>query len=100
MEKVRVKPTEKTTEKLQEPEEYQVILLNDDYTTMDFVVAILVEVFHKSIPDATRLMKEIHKKGRGIAGIYPWDIAITKADQVQSTARANEFPLLTVVEPV
>lgn len=100
MSKVLVKPGEKSIEKLKEPEEYRVILLNDNYTTMDFVVAILVEVFHKSITDANRLMKEIHRKGQGIAGTYTWDIAITKAEQVHATAEANEFPLRCLVEPV
>ena len=100
MGKVQSKPYGKIKEKLKEPEEYRVILLNDNYTTMDFVVEILIGVFNKSIEDANRLMLEIHKKGKSVAGIYTWDIAITKAEQVHTSARANEFPLRCVVEPV
>ena len=94
-----VKPGEKTTEKLKEPEAYRVILLNDDYTTMDFVVAILIRVFNKTIEDANALMLQIHETGRGIAGIYTWDIAVTKADQVHSIAQENEFPLRCIIDP-
>ena len=100
MGKVLVKPGRKTVEKLREPEAYRVILLNDDYTTMEFVVIILVNIFHKSIEDANRLTLEIHEKGKGIAGIYNWDIAITKAEQVHATASAHEFPLRCIVEQV
>ena len=100
MGKVLSRPNNKTTSKLKEPREYRVLLLNDDYTTMEFVVVILVEVFHKSIEAANRLMMEIHRKGKGIAGTYTWDIAITKAEQVHAIARANEFPLSCIVEPV
>jgi ATP-dependent Clp protease adaptor protein ClpS len=96
---VLAKPGAKTVEKLKEPEEYRVILLNDNYTSMDFVVVILMEVFHKSIDDANRLMMEIHRNGKGIAGIYTWDIAMTKADQVHAIAQANDFPLRCIVEP-
>jgi ATP-dependent Clp protease adaptor protein ClpS len=88
------------TEKLKEPEEFRVILLNDNYTTMDFVVEILVLVFHKSEEDANRIMMDVHRKGRGIVATYPWDIAQTKADQVHFLARERQFPLRCVVEPV
>jgi ATP-dependent Clp protease adaptor protein ClpS len=87
-------------ERLREPEEFRVILLNDDYTTMDFVVEILVLVFHKSGEDANRIMLDVHRKGRGIVATYPWDIAQTKADQVHFLARERQFPLRCVVEPV
>jgi ATP-dependent Clp protease adaptor protein ClpS len=87
-------------EKLREPGEFQVILLNDNYTTMDFVVEILVLVFHKSEEDANRIMMDVHKKGRGIVATYPWDIAQTKVTQVHSLAREHQFPLRCVVEPV
>ena len=100
MGKTLTKTLEKTREKLQVPNEYRVILLNDNYTTMDFVVIILMEVFHKSIDDAIQLMQEIHKSGKGVAGIYTWDIAITKAEQVHSVAEVNEFPLRCLVEAV
>jgi ATP-dependent Clp protease adaptor protein ClpS len=87
-------------EQLKEPEEYRVILLNDDYTTMEFVVEILMLIFHKNIEDAGRIMMDVHKRGRGIVGVYPWDIARTKADQVHRIARENEYPLKCMVEPV
>ncbi|MDR0316064.1 MAG: ATP-dependent Clp protease adapter ClpS [Treponema sp.] len=97
---LRTKTVEKTTEKLKEPEEYRVILLNDHYTTMDFVVEVLMHIFHKSLEDANRIMLDVHRKGKGIVGVYPWDIAATKQEQVHVAARDNEFPLRCIVEPV
>jgi ATP-dependent Clp protease adaptor protein ClpS len=91
---------DKKDEKLKEPEECRVIFLNDDYTTMEFVVEILMLVFHKGFEDANRIMLDIHKKGRGTVGVYPWDIARTKAKQVHDIARENEYPLKCIVEPV
>jgi ATP-dependent Clp protease adaptor protein ClpS len=93
------KPKDKTTPKLKEPEEFRVILLNDDFTTMDFVVMILMSIFHKNEDDAEKIMLDVHKKGKGIVGLYPWDIAATKAEQVHAAARKNEFPLRCIVEP-
>jgi ATP-dependent Clp protease adaptor protein ClpS len=87
-------------EKLREPEEFRVILLNDNYTTMDFVVEILILIFRKSEGEANRIMLDVHKKGRGIVATYPWDIAQTKADQVHALARERQFPLRCLVEPV
>jgi ATP-dependent Clp protease adaptor protein ClpS len=89
---------EKIADKLKEPEDYQVILLNDDYTSMDFVVEVLMDVFHKSMEDAANIMLHVHKQGKGLAGMYPWDIAVTKADQVHNMAQLNEFPLKCMVE--
>ena len=97
--RLRTKTVEKSTEKLKEPEEFWVILLNDDYTTMEFVVAILMEIFHKTEADANRIMLEVHSKGKGLVGVYPWDIASTKAEQVHAAAQENEFPLRCIVEP-
>jgi ATP-dependent Clp protease adaptor protein ClpS len=97
--KIRIKPDSKTTEKYKEPEEFKVILLNDHYTTMEFVVEVLTVIFHKSFLDANRIMLDVHKKGKGLVGVYTWDIAATKTEQVHSAARANEFPLRCVVEP-
>lgn len=85
-------------EKLKEPEEYRVILLNDNYTTMEFVVAVLVTVFSKNAAEAQGIMLDVHRKGRGIVGVYPWDIAATKADQVHAMARQQEYPLRCQVE--
>jgi ATP-dependent Clp protease adaptor protein ClpS len=90
----------KQEDKLQEPEEFRVILLNDHYTTMDFVVDILILVFHKNENDANRIMMDVHRKGRGIVGVYSWDIAQTKADQVHVLARENDFPLRCIIEKV
>ena len=94
------KTREKTTEKVKEPEEYRVILLNDHYTSMDFVVEILMVIFHKGLEDANKIMMDVHKKGKGLVGMYSWDIAATKMEQVHAAARANEFPLRCIVEPV
>jgi ATP-dependent Clp protease adaptor protein ClpS len=88
----------KKAEKLKEPEEFQVILLNDHYTTMDFVVEILIVVFHKDTLEANRIMMDVHRKGRGVVGQYPWDIAQTKAQQVHTLARQYEFPLRCIVK--
>ena len=85
-------------EKLEEPRDYSVILLNDDYTTRDFVVEILKMVFHKSHQEATRIMLHVHRRGRGAAGIYTWDIALTKVNQVHELAQQHEFPLRCVLE--
>jgi len=98
--RIKSRPASKNNEKYKEPEEFKVILLNDHYTTMEFVVAVLVEIFHKNAADANRIMLDVHKKGKGVVGVYVWDIAVTKAEQVHSAARANEFPLRCVVEPV
>jgi len=77
-----------------------VILLNDHYTTMEFVVEILMAIFHKSIEDASRIMLDVHKKGKGLVGVYTWDIAITKTEQVHTAAKENNFPLKCIVEKV
>jgi len=94
------KPEAKNDEKYREPEEYRVILLNDHYTTMEFVVAVLMEIFHKDASDANRIMLDVHKKGKGIVGVYTWDIAATKIEQVHLVARAHEYPLRCIIEPV
>ena len=85
-------------EELKEPEEYSVLLLNDDYTTMEFVVTVLMTVFRKSLPDATRIMLDVHKKGKGTVGVYSYDIAVTKINQVHTLARQNGFPLKCTME--
>lgn len=90
---------EETTIDFKKPNMYRVILLNDDYTTMDFVVEILITVFHKSAVDATRIMLDVHQKGKGIVGVYTFDIARTKIAQVEQMANEREFPLAAVMEP-
>lgn len=82
-----------------EPPMYQVILLNDDFTPMDFVIRILVELFYLSTEQAERVMLEVHHKGRGICGIFTREIAETRVAQVNQVARQNEHPLLCVMEP-
>lgn len=89
-----------TREDLQihEPEEYRVFLINDDFTTMEFVISILMTVFHKNLPEATKLTLDVHKKGRGMAGVYAYDIASTKIQQVHAMARQRGFPLRCAME--
>lgn len=84
--------------KIKEPRMYCVIMHNDDYTTMDFVVSVLIDIFHKSKKDAVSLMEEVHNKGLANIGVYTLDIAQTKVMEV--TARANEyhFPLMCTIE--
>lgn len=88
----------KDEEKLKEPKEYMVILLNDNYTTKEFVVEILMLVFHKNAEEANRIMLNVHHKGRGIVGVYTWDIAQTKVNQVHAIAKEYEYPLRCIVE--
>jgi len=83
----------KTEKRVKRPSMYRVILLNDDYTTMDFVIYILRSVFHKPEPEATRIMLHVHRKGEGVAGVYTRDIAETKIETVHRLARENSFPL-------
>lgn len=84
--------------KIKRPKRYRVLLLNDDYTTMDFVVSILESVFLKSPTEAARIMLEVHHKGSGLCGIYPKEIAEAKIVTVESRAREAEFPLRCVME--
>ncbi|MDR2802781.1 MAG: ATP-dependent Clp protease adaptor ClpS [Treponema sp.] len=88
----------KKTEKLKEPENSKVILLNDDFTAMDFVVDVLVLIFHKSEDEANKIMLTIHHNGFGVAGIYSFDIARTKVEQVHALAEQNGFPLRCIIE--
>jgi ATP-dependent Clp protease adaptor protein ClpS len=89
---------ERTDTKQQEPTQYKVVLLNDDYTTMAFVIEVLEGVFQKSPAEAYRIMMHVHLNGRGIAGVYPWEVAETKADAVQTLARDAGFPLKATIE--
>lgn len=86
--------------KLQPPKMWNVILLNDDATSMEFVILVLMQIFHKSFDDATDLMMRIHEQGQGIAGTYSNEVAVTKRDETISAARSNNFPLKVVIEPV
>ena len=80
------------------PSMYKVLLHNDDYTTMDFVVMVLETIFHKSVEEATLIMLNVHEQGVGVAGVYPRDVAETKAMLVHDLARKNEYPLKCSVE--
>jgi len=90
---------EKTRPKTQEPKLFKVLLHNDDYTTMEFVVAVLQHVFHHNEASATAIMLHVHRNGIGVAGVYTYEIAETKAQQVMELARKSEFPLQVTVEP-
>lgn len=85
-------------EALQEPPRYKVLLHNDDYTTMDFVVMILQTVFHKNTEEATRIMLNVHHQGIGIAGVYTREIAETKVAIVHQMAKQHQFPLRCSLE--
>ncbi len=85
---------------IDEPSKYRVLLHNDDYTTMDFVVDILMGIFHKSLVQAEAIMIEIHKTGKGTCGIFTYEIAETKVHQVKELAKNSGFPLLATMEEV
>ena len=89
---------ERTDVKKQDPTLYKVVLLNDDYTPMDFVVHVLESLFQKSPAEAFRIMMQVHVDGRGIAGVYPWEVAETKADKVASLANEAGHPLRATIE--
>ena len=85
---------------LAEPAKYKVLLHNDDYSTMDFVVDILMHVFRKNIDQAEEIMIAIHELGKAVCGIYTFEIAQTKVYQVKELAKSNGFPLLATMEEV
>ena len=89
---------ERVVPKKQDPTLYNVVLLNDDYSTMDFVIHVLEDVFQKSPAEAYRIMMQVHVQGRGLAGVYPFEIAETKAATVAFMARDAGFPLRAAVE--
>lgn len=89
---------DKTKIMVKPPHNYKVIMYNDDFTTMEFVVDILVRIFHKNMEEATIIMLDVHKKGKGIAGIYPYDMAKTKVARALREAREYGFPFKMTVE--
>jgi ATP-dependent Clp protease adaptor protein ClpS len=91
---------ERRTQKTKPPQMYQVVMLNDDYTPMEFVVVVIQEFFNKDRETATQIMLKIHLDGRGICGVYSRDVAATKVEQVQEAARQAGHPLQCVSEPV
>jgi ATP-dependent Clp protease adaptor protein ClpS len=82
----------------EEPPLFKVLLLNDDYTTMEFVVEVLMKVFRKSVTDATVIMLNVHREGVGVCGVFPYEIAETKMDTVHAMAKEKGFPLKCIME--
>ncbi|HCH25141.1 MAG TPA: ATP-dependent Clp protease adapter ClpS [Oceanospirillaceae bacterium] len=91
---------ERSEQQLQPPSMYKVVLLNDDYTPMEFVIDILISFFRHNEEQATQIMLAVHTQGKGVCGIYTKDIAETKAAQVNQYSRQNKHPLLCEVEAV
>lgn len=89
---------ERTGIKLKEPKQYCVVMYNDDFTTMDFVVEILVDIFHKDSVTAEALMSTIHRQGKVIVGKYPYDIAASKVSEALNRAKEQGFPFRVSVE--
>jgi ATP-dependent Clp protease adaptor protein ClpS len=89
---------ERPRSKTRQPELYNVVLLNDDYTPMQFVVEVLEHLFQRSPAEAHRIMMQVHMNGRGLAGVYPWDVAETKVDALLSLAREAGHPLQATIE--
>ena len=96
----RIEEEIESTLALEEPAKYKVLLHNDDYTTIDFVIDILMSVFHKNITQAEEIMMTVHRSGKAVCGIYTYEIAETKVHQVKEVAKSNGFPLLATMEEV
>ena len=91
---------ERVPQKTKPPQTYQVLMLNDDYTPMEFVVMVIQEFFNKDRETATQIMLKIHLDGRGVCGVYSRDVAATKVDQVMDAASKSGHPLQCVAEPI
>jgi ATP-dependent Clp protease adaptor protein ClpS len=89
---------ERVVPKKDTPKLYKVVLINDDYSTMEFVIHVLESVFQKSPAEAYRIMMQVHRLGSGIAGVYPWEVAETKVATVTRMAKAAGFPLRAATE--
>jgi ATP-dependent Clp protease adaptor protein ClpS len=94
----QTRPQTRPKDELKKPRLYKVVLHNDDYTTMEFVVWVLMSVFHHDEATATGIMLHVHKNGMGVAGVYTRDVAETRASKVEALARTHEFPLRCSVE--
>lgn len=88
-----------TVAEIEEPKLYKVLLHNDDFTTMDFVIYVLRTIFHRGETEAVRLMLQVHNQGHGHAGTYTREVAETKVSEVTALAQAHEYPLLCTMEP-
>ena len=84
--------------KLEKPKLFKVLIHNDDFTTMDFVVFVLEYVFNRTEPESFSIMLKVHNEGVGIAGVYPYDIATMKSEKAMNLAKSREYPLLCTVE--
>jgi ATP-dependent Clp protease adaptor protein ClpS len=91
-------PQIKEKNELRPPSLYRVILHNDHYTTMDFVIDVLVRIFHRPTREANCIMLDVHRRGSGVCGVYSYDVARTKVSQVLALAREHEFPLKCTYE--
>lgn len=91
---------EKQKIKVRKPKQYKVIMHNDDFTTMEFVIDVLMNIFNKKFEEANKIMIDVHKKGKGIAGIYSYDIAVTKSSMAMALAKEDGFPFKLSVEEV
>ncbi len=89
---------EKTKVKVREPKKYNVVMHNDDFTTMEFVVSVLMDIFHMDGVTANRIMMTVHKSGRAVIGSYPYDIAITRVNAATARARSQGFPFRMTIE--
>lgn len=92
--------SQKNRVKVKKPKQYKVIMYNDDYTTMEFVIEVLVRIFNKKLEEAEKIMLDVHKAGKGIAGIYSYDLAMTKANLAMGWAKEEGFPFKLSVEEV
>lgn len=90
---------QETRPKVAKPRMYKVLLHNDNYTTMEFVVMILMAIFHKPEVEAVQIMLDVHHRGMGLAGVYPYEIAETKVQRVLQLAQQAQFPLMCTMEP-
>ncbi len=90
---------ERTRQETKQPQLYKVLLLNDDYTTMEFVIEVLESIFNKQPAEAFRIMMAVHTQGKGLCGVYPHEVAETKVEAVVGRARENGFPLRAAMEP-
>lgn len=91
---------ERIRSKIKEPKQYNVIMHNDDFTTMEFVVAVLIDIFHKDEITAQAIMMGVHKQGKAVVGKYPYDIAVTKVNAALSRAKAEGFLFRMTIEEV
>jgi len=93
-------PVAESVEKVEEPPLYRVLLHNDDFTTMEFVVWVLESIFNMNSEQAVQVMLNVHLRGTGAAGVYTYEVAEMKVEKTTSLAREHEFPLLATMEPV